>query len=43
MLNKINVYACYTVKIYKNKHLFFKQGGGGRCAGPGYAFGSENA
>ena len=30
MLTKIKVYACYTVKIYKNKPKFF--------AGPGSAF-----
>ena len=40
MLTKIKVYACYTVKIYKNKpQLFFKPGGGRpRRADPGSAF-----
>ena len=42
-MTKINVYACYTVKIYKNKPvIFFSKGGGGaraRRAGPGSAFG----
>ena len=28
MLNKIKVYACYTVKIYKNKQTFFFKAGG---------------
>ena len=29
MLTKIKVYACFTVKIYKNKPvIFFKRGGG---------------
>ena len=29
MLTKIKVYACYTVKIYKNKPVFFSKPGGG--------------
>ena len=34
-MTKIKVYACYTVKIYKNKPLiFFKKGGGGAPGAP---------
>ena len=37
LLTNIKVYACYTVKIYKNKPVnFFKTGGGG--VDPGSAF-----
>ena len=39
-MTKIKVYACYTVKIYKNKPVnFFKTGWGGAC--PGSAFGNH--
>ena len=35
MLTEIKVYACYTVKIYKNKPLiFFKTGGRARVLDP---------
>ena len=35
MFTTIKVYACYAIKIYKNKPKnIFKQG----CAGPGSAF-----
>ena len=35
MLTKLNVYACFTVKIYKNKPvIFFKTGGGGPVLDP---------
>ena len=37
MLTKINLYAYYAVKIYKNNPtIFFKRGRG--CARPGSAF-----
>ena len=39
-MTKIKLYACYTVKIYKNKTVifFFKRGGGARHANPVCAF-----
>ena len=38
MLTKIKVYACYTVKIYKNKPpTFFKTGASARRDGHGFA------
>ena len=39
MVTQIKVYACYIVKIYKNKpQFFFKPGARARRAGPGSAF-----
>ena len=40
MLTKIKVYACYTVKIYKNKLQIFFQTVGARtqCVGPESGF-----
>ena len=42
MLTKIKVYACYTVKIYKNNLQFFKPGAHARQADPVSAFAHEN-